>query len=425
MSCSNGFETKFLTMRFFSNFLKLKRVHTDQTGEQAPVLQQDGRPPQDGPPDLEQIWQDFNQKLSRFFGGSGNGGGRKPEMRDAGIGVMVVLSIVGLLWVSSGFFWVESGKVAIITTFGKFERTSGPGFNWRWPTPIQSHEIVDTQLVRQVDIGSPGHGHDVKESLMLTDDQNIVNLQFSVQYSLTDAVKWLYSNRDQENTVKQVAETAMREVVGRNTMDYVLYKGREQLAKDVQILMQEILNRYDTGVQVAQVVVQSVQPPEQVQAAFDDAVKAEQDLERQKNDGQAYANDILPKAEGTAAALIKDAEAYRAQVIANAEGDAARFKQVVAEYQHAPVVTRDRMYLDTMQQIFANTTKVYADSRQNSQLLYLPLDKLIAQTAIGDTAPTRVTITAPAPSAAAPAQESAVERSRDVRGRDTREREGR
>jgi membrane protease subunit HflK len=260
------------------------------------------------------------------------------------------------------------------------------------------------------------------EALMLTDDENIIDIQFAVQYKLKDAVEWVFNNRDQEDTVKQVAETAIREVVGKSKMDFVLYEGREKVAFDVSESMQQILDRYKMGVQITNVTMQGVQPPEQVQAAFDDAVKAGQDRERQKNEGQAYANDVIPKAAGAASRLMQESEAYRARVVANAEGDASRFKQVLTEYQKAPAVTRDRMYLETMQQIFSNTTKVMIDSKSGSNLIYLPLDKLIAQSATND-AKSGVPVQAPVDVNPAPDPLQALEsqRLRDARSRDSRE----
>lgn len=343
----------------------------------------------DGPPDLDQLWRDFNQRLSGLFGRKGNGGGTPPEgggfnrgdVKGAGIGIGVIAVIVAFLWLASGFFIVQEGQTAVVTTFGRYSHTTLPGFNWRWPYPIQGHEIVNVSQVRTAEIGYRGNvrNKQLKESLMLTDDENIIDIQFAVQYKLKNAAEWLYNNRDQDDSVRQVAETAIREIVGRSKMDFVLYEGREKVALDVSQRMQQILDRYKSGVQITNVTMQGVQPPEQVQAAFDDAVKAGQDRERLKNEGQAYANDVIPRASGASSRLLEEAEAYRSRVVANAEGDAARFKQVLDEYQKAPAVTRDRMYLETMQQIFANTTKVMVDAKSGNNLLYLPLDKLIQQ----------------------------------------------
>ncbi|WP_354564623.1 FtsH protease activity modulator HflK [Herbaspirillum seropedicae] len=394
----------------------------------------------DGPPDLDQLWRDFNQRLSGLFGrkgggGSsdgGNGGGfNRGDVKGAGIGVGVIAVIVAFLWLASGFFIVQEGQTAVVTTFGRYSHTTLPGFNWRWPYPIQGHEIVNMSQVRTAEIGYRGNvrNKQLKESLMLTDDENIIDIQFAVQYKLKNAAEWLFNNRDPDDSVRQVAETAIREIVGRSKMDFVLYEGREKVALDVSQRMQQILDRYKSGVQITNVTMQGVQPPEQVQAAFDDAVKAGQDRERLKNEGQAYANDVIPRASGAASRLLEEAEAYRSRVVANAEGDASRFTQVQEAYAKAPAVTRDRMYIETMQQIFANTTKVMVDAKSGSNLLYLPLDKLIQQTG-----PEAAAAGKPAASAAAPAASAANPASnagndtvyssdlmRDMRNRDPRE----
>ncbi|GAA4034498.1 FtsH protease activity modulator HflK [Actimicrobium antarcticum] len=400
---------------------------------------QDGkRPSSDGPPDLEQLWRDFNTRLTRLLsgkkegggggGGSDSGGGFTPDMRSAGVGAAVVAAIAAFLWLISGFFIVQEGQTAVVLTFGKYSHMTPAGFNWRWPSPIQSHEIVNVSSVRTVEVGYRGSAKNKQpqESLMLTDDENIIDIQFAVQYKLKDAAEWLFNNRDQEEVIKQVAESAIREIVGRSKMDFVLYEGREKVALDVSQLMQQILDRYKSGVQIANVTMQGVQPPEQVQTAFDDAVKAGQDRERQKNEGQAYANDVIPKARGAASRLLQEAEGYKSRVTSTAQGDASRFKQVLVEYQKAPAVTRDRIYLETMQQIFTSTTKVMVDAKAGNNLLYLPLDKLIAQSAGTDTvvkpAQSAQPATAPAVSAVDMLE---AQRQRDIRSRDGRDRETR
>jgi membrane protease subunit HflK len=243
--------------------------------------------------------------------------------------------------------------------------------------------------VRTIEIGSRNGGKSKvpKESLMLTDDANIIDIQFAVQYVVKDPREFLFENRAPEDSVLQAAETAIREIVGKNTMDLVLYKGRAQITSDAQKLMQEILDRYHTGISISKVTMQNAQPPEQVQAAFDDAVKAGQDGERQKNEGQAYSNDVVPKAEGAAARLTQEAEGYKQRVMERAEGDASRFRQIVAEYNKAPGVTRDRLYIDAMQEIMSNTSKVLVDQKGGNNLLYLPLDKLMQMTGPGAGAP--------------------------------------
>lgn len=399
---------------------------------------QEGKKPGDGPPDLDQLWRDFNQRLNGLFGGgrnrnsgNGSGGGSGGDMKGAGFTFGAVASIAVLVWLASGAFIVQEGQTGVVTTFGKFSHTTPAGFNWRWPYPFQNDETVNVSQVRTVEVGYRGNvrSKQARESLMLTDDENIIDIQFAVQFKLKDPVAWLYNNRDAEETVRQVAETSIREVVGRSKMDFVLYEGREKVALETQQLMQTILDRYASGVQITNVTMQGVQPPEQVQAAFDDAVKASQDRERQKNEGQAYANDVVPKARGTAFALVQQAEAYRAQTVENATGNADRFKSVLAEYQKAPGVTRDRMYLDTMQQIFANTTKVMADSRNGNNLLYLPLDKLIAQVAAADAA-RAASQTPPPPAAVLLTPDNSMQNldpnRRDLRSRDSsRDRESR
>ena len=377
---------------------------------------QDGnKRPNDGPPDLDQLWRDFNQRLSNLFGNKKNGGGNNnggnggnpggtgftPDMRGAGIGAAVIAAIVAFLWLVSGFFIVQEGQTGVVLTFGKYSHMTPAGFNWRWPTPIQSHETVNVSQVRTVEVGYRGNvkNKQQQESLMLTEDENIIDIQFAVQFTLKNASEWVFNNREQDEMIKQVAETAIREVVGRNKMDFVLYEGREKIAFDSSQLMQQIVDKYKAGVQITNVTMQGVQPPEPVQASFDDAVKAGQDRERQKNEGQAYANDVIPRARGAASRLMQESEAYRASVTANAQGEASRFKQVLVEYQKAPAVTRDRLYIDTMQKIFSSTTKVMVDSKSSNNLIYLPLDKLISQTAAGTaaaTAPSSATSTTPA-----------------------------
>jgi len=360
----------------------------------------EGKKPGEGPPDMEQLWRDFNQKLNNLFGqkrppnnnnndnnSGGDGGGNRPDIAGgvrATAGAIGV--VVALIWLASGSFIVQEGQTGVVYTFGKVSHTTGSGFNWRWPYPFQSDETVKVSQMRMVEIGYRGNikNKQARESLMLTDDENIIDIQFAVQFKLKDPVAWLMNNRDEEDTVRQVAETSIREIVGKNKMDFVLYEGRDKVAFETQQLMQQILDRYASGVLVSSVTLQAVQPPEQVQIAFDDAVKAGQDRERQKNEGQAYANSVIPTARGNASRLLQEAEGYRSQVVENATGNASRFKQVLVEYQKAPGVTRDRMYLDTMQQIFASTSKVMIDAKSGSNLLYLPLDKLIQQAAATD-----------------------------------------
>jgi membrane protease subunit HflK len=349
----------------------------------------------EGPPDLDELWRDFNQRLGRLFGGSGSGGdssgGNGPrDARQAGIGVLVVIGALFTIWACTGFYTVQEGQVGVVSTFGRYSATTPAGLQWRAPWPIQAHEIVDVYTQRRVEVGLHGGEDRVKESLMITDDENIVDLQFEVQYRVKDgdgARDYVYGSRfskdqrdgDSAGVVKQVAESAMREVVGRRKMDEVLFGSKQEIADEVKAAMQVMLDRYKTGLIVSAVAIQNAQPPNDVQAAFDDATKAGQDRERQINEGEAYANDVVPRAKGNAARLTQESEGYRVRVVESAEGDASRFRQVLAEYSKAPGVTRERLYIDTMQQIFSSTNKLLIDTHNNSQLLYLPLDKLLQQ----------------------------------------------
>lgn len=367
------------------------------------VLNNGGRG--DGPPDLDELWRDFNRKLSNLFGGkqrangSGNGGPNfQPDMRGTGIGISLVAGLIVLVWAASGFFIVQEGQQAVVTSFGKYSHTVDAGFNWRFPYPFQANEVVAVTQLRSVEVGRSAvvQATGLRESSMLTKDENIVDIRFTVQYRLKDARAYLFENAKPDDAVIQAAESAVREIVGKSNMDQVLYEQRDEISSQLMALLQTQLDRLNTGILIVNVNVGSVQAPEQVQAAFDDAFRAGADREKAKNEGQAYANDVIPKARGSAARLHEEAEAYKARVVARAEGDAQRFTRVLAEYQKAPSVTRDRIYIDTMRDIYSGVSKVMVDSRNNSNLLYLPLDKLIQQS----TAP------APAQSAAAPAAET-------------------
>ncbi len=345
-----------------------------------------------GPPDLEEVVRNLNKKVEALFAkltggapnkgnpGSGSGGNPVGGMGNS-IGLIVI--VVALIWVASGFYIVDASQRGVVLRFGKYLEATEAGPRWHLPYPIETVEVVNLSQVRTMEIGYRENVKNkmLKESLMLTDDENIVDIQFAVQYFLKDPADYLFNNRSADESVRQAAETAIREVIGKSKMDFVLYEGREQVAAATTKLVQDILDRYKSGILVSKVTMQNAQPPEQVQAAFDDAVKAGQDRERQKNEGQAYANDVVPKAKGAAARLMQEAEGYKQRVIANAEGDASRFKQILVEYEKAPQVTRERMYIDMMQQIMTSSSKVLVDQKSgNGSLLYLPLDKLIQST---------------------------------------------
>jgi len=372
-----------------------------------------------GPPDLEELWRDFNRRLDRLFrraGGNGGDGGRQQRRVGGSAGILLLLIV--LVWLASGFYIVNEGQRGVVLRFGRYIETTLPGPRWHLPFPLETAEVVNLAQVRTVEVGYRNNVRSkvLKESLMLTDDENIVDVQFAVQYVLKSPNDYLFNSRGPDEAVLQAAETAVREIVGKSSMDYVLYEGRAEVAARAHKLMQGILDRYGTGINVSKVTMQNAQPPEQVQAAFDDAVKASQDRERQKNEGQAYANDVIPKARGMAARLVQEAEGYRGRVIEQSEGDASRFRQLVGEYSKAPQVTRDRLYYDAMQQIFTNTTKVVVDQKGGNNLLYLPLDKLMQMTAGGAeplAAPAKPEAAAPAPEAAPTARSREAFRSRD------------
>ena len=371
----------------------------------------------DGPPDLDELWRDFNRRLNRMFGKGGGGGGEPPRggpgmptIKGAGAGLGLIGGIAFLLWLGSGFYIIQEGQAAAIMRFGEFKyMVETAGFKWRLPYPIETAELVDVQRLRQVEVGYRTNVKNkvARESLILTGDQAIVDLQFAAQYRITDPKAYLFNNNPggaPEEIVRQAAETATREVIGRTGIDQVLYEEKEQVAKDALVLMQTIADRYKAGIGIVDVTIQQAQPPEPVQAAFEDANKAAQDRERLINEGRAYANDVIPKARGTAGRLQQEAEGYKQRIIATAEGDASRFKQVLTEYSKAPAVTRERLYLDTMQQVFSNTSKVLVDSRGNgNNLLYLPLDRLVQQAA----ADARPPVAPVAPSADAPSAPTA------------------
>ena len=346
-----------------------------------------GKRPNQGPPDLEELWRDLNRRLSGVFDKKGNNGGNGGDNRPSvefdpkflGGGIGLLLGLILLAWLASGFYIVDASQRGLVLQFGKYKESTESGLRWRFPYPIQSHELVNISGVRTLEVGYRGSERNkvLKEALMLTDDENIINIQFAVQYILKDPVEYVFNNRNSDDAVMQVAETAIREIVGKSRMDFVLYEGREQIAVKASNLMQEILDRYQTGILISKVTMQNAQPPEQVQSAFDDAVKSGQDRERQKNEGQAYANDVIPKARGTAARLMQEADGYKQRLIATAEGDASRFRQINNEYAKAPEVTRSRMYLETMQQVYTSTSKVMVDAKGQGNLLYLPLDKLM------------------------------------------------
>jgi len=343
----------------------------------------------DGPPDLDELVKDLKSKVNNVFKlkpkNTSNGNGSKPPSNNSGdsgiIKPLPIIIVIFLVWLATGFYIVDQGSRGIVLTFGKNTGITQPGPRWHIPYPIETVEIVNQEQVRTIEVGyrSLGEGatQQLKESLMLTGDENIIDLQFAVQYNLKSVEDFLFNNRSVESSVRGAAETAIREVVGKSDMDFVLYEGREEIAIKTKSLMQSILDLYQTGINITSVTMQNAQPPQQVQAAFDDAVKAKQDLERQKNEGQAYANDIVPKARGTASRLTAEANGYKISIENEALGNASRFDQILAEYIRAPEVTKKRLFLETQEQIMSTVSKIIIDQKGSNSLIYLPLDKII------------------------------------------------
>jgi len=392
------------------------------------------RPTGNGPPDLDELWRDFNKKLSEFFGSpkKGGGGGEpplggKPPSLNFNIGkygVGAIFAAIVAIWLSTGFFIVQEGQQGVITQFGRYHSTVGAGFNWRMPYPFQRQELVFVTQIRSVDVGRENivKSTGLRESAMLTEDENILEIKFAVQYRLTDARAYLFETKNPTDTVVQAAETAVREVVGKMKMDAAMSEERDQIGPRIRIIIQRILDQYKVGIEVVGINLQQggVRPPEQVQSAFDDVLKAGQERERAKNEAEAYANDVVPRAVGAASRLKQEADGYKSRIVSQAQGDAQRFKSLVAEYQKAPQVMRDRMYIDAMQQIYTNTTKVLIDAKAGSNLLYLPLEKIIQQAGQSNapvSAQPALPLTEPA---SAPSNPTAPvdARSRDGRSRD-------
>lgn len=385
----------------------------------------------DGPPDLDEVLRQFSRKLNNLFGKSGNNGGQAPDSEPRAIAILPIVGLILLIWFATGFYIVDQGSRGIVLRFGKHIETTTPGPRWHIPYPIESVSVVNMEQVRTIEVGyrsaegGSGRSKELRESLMLTDDENIIDLQFAVQYNLKSVEDNLFNNRfaednrNADNSVRSIAETAIREVVGKSKLDFALYEGREEIVASTKKLMQEVLDRYKTGINVVSVTMQNAQPPEQVQAAFDDAVKAKQDLDRQINEGQAYANDVIPKARGTASRLAAEAAGYKLRVENEAKGNASRFEQILTQYQRAPEVTRQRLYLDAQEQILSSVSKVVVDQKGGNSLLYLPLDKLLSASGAATpnaTTPAQSTV---APVTTLPEFDQSTDRSRDAfRSRD-------
>ncbi|MBC8021741.1 MAG: FtsH protease activity modulator HflK, partial [Burkholderiales bacterium] len=362
-----------------------------------------GKKNNEGPPDLDEILRKLQQKISGLLGFRNRPPGSPPSSGNLGnhVGggmVFVLLLILGV-WLASGFYIVDEGRRGVVLRLGRYVETTQPGPRWHIPYPIETVEVVNVSQVRTVEVGYRGNPKNKQpaEALMLTDDENIVDIQFAVQYTLKSPEDYLFKNRNPDDNVLQAAETAIREVVGKSPMDFVLSQGRSEISARVKKLMQDILDKYETGINVTTVNLQSASAPEQVLPAFEDVVRAQQDRERFKNEGQAYANDVVPKAQGVRSRLIEEAVGYKQSVVNTAQGDASRFRSILAEYERAPQVTRERIYLDTLQQVLSATSKVIIDQKGGQNLLYLPLDQLMKMSTPGAEARVAAPEAAPAP----------------------------
>ncbi|AJX16989.1 FtsH protease activity modulator HflK [Burkholderia ubonensis] len=404
-------------------------------GGTQPRANESKRPPGgdgEGPPDLDEMWRNFNRRLSGLFGGKGGNGFRPDNGRAARVGVGIVIGVLVAVYAGSGLFVVPEGQTGVVLQMGRLTGTVEQGVHWRAPYPFATHEIVDTSQSRSVEVGRNNVVRlaNVKESAMLTRDADIVDVRFAVQYRIRSATDYLFRSVDPERSVMQAAQAAVRAIVGTRSATDILNQDRDALRQQVSEAIQRDLDRYHAGLEVTSVTMQSVAAPEQTQAAYGEVAKARDEREAAKRAAQAYASDLLPKAQGDAAKLIDEAKAYADRVVTQAEGDAERFKQVYAQYSKAPAVIRERMYLETMQEIYSNSTKIFVGSKGGNNVLYLPLDKLVEQgrqSAAGAAAPAGASAAeVPAPaaastpsasvpaSAAAPASGSDVLRSREA-----------
>jgi membrane protease subunit HflK len=346
---------------------------------------------QQGPPDLDEIIRNLRAKLSRLFGGGGGripgSGGNRPTLGRGGsaIGIALLVLVLVIAWLLSGIYIVRPAERGVVLRFGKYLTTAEPGPHWHIPYPIEKVELVDVAQIRSYEIGyrSTGRGQSgspvPSEALMLTEDENIVDVRIAVQYRIKDASNYLFNVRNADINLRQVLESALREVVGKNTMDFVLTEGRSEIMVQTEKLAQRVLDQYNAGLLVTSVNMQDAQPPEQVQAAFADAIKAREDEQRLRNEAEAYANDILPKARGAAFRKIQEAEAYKSEVVAHSEGETARFAQVLKEYLEAPEITKERLYLETMESVMERSRKVLVDVPEGTNVFYLPLDRMTSE----------------------------------------------
>ena len=382
-----------------------------------------GRNDQNSPPDLDEVIRSLQQKLGGIFGG-GSGDGSSNGSSAATFGYLAAGAVV--LWGLSGFYTVDEGTRGVVTRFGAYVNTTQPGLNWHIPAPLEQVQVINVEQQRFIEVGyrsggSQAMGSVPKEAMMLTKDENIVDVRLAVQYQVKDAKDYAFSVLDPASTLKQVTESVERGVIGHSDMDFVLTEGRSEIVQEIKTEIQAVMDAYKTGILITSVNLQDAQPPEQVQGAFEDAIRAREDKQRLINEAEAYSNDVVPKARGAASRIVQEAEAYKERVMAQANGDVSRFTQLYTEYKKAPAVTKQRMYIESMEAVLEHSNNVLVDVKGGNNIMYLPLDKLadrvredgaVTQSAAHETAVTTVQ----------PVKEikndiRASSRERDVRGR--------
>ncbi len=350
-----------------------------------------GRNNQKGPPDLDEAIRSLQEKLGGIFGGSGdNNNSNSAGGSFKSLGLLSGVAVV--LWSFSGFYIVDEGNNGVETRFGKYTQSTQAGLNWHLPSPIESVEIVNVKQQRFIEVGyraggRQGAGSVPKEALMLTQDENIVDVRLAIQYQVKNAKDFIFNVSNPTATLKQVTESVERGVIGSSDMDFVLTEGRGEIVTQIKTEIQMVMDSYNSGIQVTSVNLQDAQPPEQVQNAFEDAIKAREDQQRLINEAQAYANDVIPKARGAAESKIQEARGYKEQVIARSKGEVSRFVQLLGEYQKAPEITRQRLYIEAMESVLSKTTTVMVDVKSSNNLLYLPLDKMTQNSNIPNNVP--------------------------------------
>lgn len=338
-----------------------------------------GRNDKNGPPDLDEAIRSLQEKLAGIFGG-GSGGGSSGGFSMKNLGYLI-LAVVAL-WCLSGFYTVDEGTRGVVTRFGAYVDTTQPGLNWHIPVPVEQVQIINVAQQRFIEVGyrsggRQGLGSVPKEALMLTKDENIIDVRLAVQYQVKDAKAYAFNVFNPADTLKQVTESVERGVIGNNNMDFVLTEGRSEIVSQIKYEIQAVMDTYDAGMLITSVNLQDAQPPEQVQGAFEDAIKAREDKQRLINEAEAYSNDVVPKARGAASRMVQEAEAYKERSIAKANGEVSRFSKLLSEYKKAPEVTRQRIYLEAMEDVLANTETVMVDVKGGNNVMYLPLDKIM------------------------------------------------